>query len=502
MKGLVLVDLDNLTPSPKDRLPAPGQLALEGVPPQSDVKLEGLIVCFGMNTRTAQRLDLSWLDAFAARLQQLVAPTAKLGPLEVGVVLVMPDTADDLLVRLVNEAGRPQNAGTFNWLWLVSGDKGLHRRVTNCVGDLNRNKDGIFVWAKATFKRTFRQPAEVPTSGQPVRPNPLTRPVDCESVRTWAATVQASGPLSELAGRMEVEPWLSTQLGPTRRSLGGVHRLGEVLAGRAPALLCDFDDGVEVLTGSISTDDWMPLRPPDDVAPASTGPGAVIACWATENVRAMLRSRLPWWLVAELVKAQVTLSLGRAAVIDDTTALLLGPTELTIGRVEAVRIKLYKRGHGAGARVVAELDAVDDAWWWVPIEGELRCLRKLSIPASPHQPLEIEPSNAFDAQLTRVQRRGGPELVCRSPVKSGAVVTVGRRVSANQIGLATAEDGTLCALLALGAPITGEVEVDLIHNVRASVLQAASQSVLGEEQVEGLRRLPLVVPAPALAQVR
>jgi hypothetical protein len=501
VKALVLVDLDNFMPHPRAPLPSPAELPFEGGWSARGPQGDELAVVFAMNTATAQRLDLAWLQGLSRRLHGEFASAGPLGPIEVGLVLVMPETADDLLLRLLREAGHPHNVGKFGRVWLVSRDKGLRTRVAKTLGAPQPDGRGDFVRIAAPFERSFRPPPERAAAIAKAPSQPLSRPLEDDPSCVWAhhQIVQGSGSLADLAARIELEPWLATQLGPTRTSLDGIFRLVQLLDGCLPTLNCRAGDGVEVVTVD-PDDDWMPPRFPDEIISCSLGPGAWVATWRQEDVRAMLRSRLPWWLAAELTDAQQAIPLGLAAVVDDLVALSRPRVLGVVG--PRVQVRLSKRGGARGeTRIAAEMEAPGDVWWWVPIDGEQRCTRKVSVSTSPYNPLEIELVEPLDAQLARVRHRGGPLLVSVSATDPGVFVVPRRRIPANQIGLAFSDKQVRCGLLALGAPVVDEVEVVPIQHVRVPVLRAASQQVFGEEQLEALRHLPLVVPVRALFAV-
>lgn len=506
MKSLVLVDLDNLMPHPWAPLPAPQDVPIDGNFPTKGPATDELVVVFGMNTATAQRLSEVWLQQLGQRILEKFSVRGTLGPIEYGLVLVMPEAVDDLLLRLLHEAGHPQNTGKFGRVWLLSGDKGLRSRVAKKLGASSPENRGACTRIAASFQRTYPpSPARGAATGVPPS-GPLTRPVDSEEACAWAYH-QGLWPgqcLSELAFLAEQEPWLATQIGPTETSVAGVFRLGEVLAGREPALSCLPEDGLEVATADPFTD-WMPARYPDEITPSSLGRGALIATWAREDVRAMLRSRLPWWVVSEIAAAHAgavgeVLPLGLGGVVDDAVALVVRRV-LGFPAEHQLRVRLSKRGAESEARIAAELESEADAWWWIRQGEDVRCTRKLSVRAAPHHPMQIELPEPIDARLGRVRVKGQPQLICVATVDGGATVEPRRRIAANQIGLAFSAEKSRCGVLALGAPVAGEVEVVPIQHLRVEELQAASQFALRDEQLEELRLLPLVVPLQAISGV-
>lgn len=505
MRHLVLVDTDNLLPRPGECLPNASDLPLVGKP-SKDNKVVSVTVVFALNCNSAQRVPYEWLVAFSERIRGDLAPRAKLAPLEVALVLTMPEAADELLVRLIQTAGVPANAGEYTGLWLLSNDKGLRSSVVKSVQAARLHVQKEYAFMSCRFCRDL-PPFTSSQHHQPVSPtSPLHQQLNSEHLCSWAqlGTTQlprGASTLKEIASMVEQNPFLLTQLGPTTTSLRGINRLIQLLQGATPLLDCETNDGVEVrcdVNANPNQNDLLPDIAPDSVGPSSAGRGAIAASWSSPALRAVCRTRLPWHVVASITQSRIPLAQGLGAVLDDLV-LLCEPHVIAFDQDARFEVKLMRRT-GVDQRISAEIVGETEAWWFTRQNGEMRCSRKFSVPTNEYNPMELELPKPIVASLIRTWSNKAVALSCICPTLPGQLVTPLRRIAMNQIGLANDENDNYVGVLALGAPITDrdDCEVLPIQYVRPSVLHSASQFILPMSLIEALKHLPLLVPIRSL----
>ncbi len=277
MEALILVDLDNLlggwqkehagslpVASPRrgpswlcadDPQREHDPLVAAGERPDTVVVVAANSTTMAAAHRGSASVDLSYLHRLAASLGALLTPGRRVA-LETGLTLQVPDGADNLLERLLEEAPRPEHAGQLERVALISQDMGLMGRVRGLLGRPRQDQPWFGVhrfWHDHANQRTFRDyktPAPAPPGeAQPPKPSRSTRvrtAAEARAVGDWPLDLALGADLPDLARRIEANPSILTQIGATERSLRGLDRLARIDADELTTTgPCAAADGLE-----------------------------------------------------------------------------------------------------------------------------------------------------------------------------------------------------------------------------------------------------------------
>jgi hypothetical protein len=547
---LLLVDLDNLLgDSPRgvpvffegrrgfDLAPRPDDSDLAGLPTRSQ---DAAVVVTAFNTDTARAVrDFAALERFARRAA-IIALGHHPGTiiLEHAVTLIVPQSADVALHRLLERAASPAGAGSFGAVRLLSRDRGLRlafdeRLAEHRPGPCGSSGPLLHYWQLwSSLVRTL--PAAVPSAPAEAPRHQWSASVATRAEVQWAAaeTIDITPKTPAVAwsavrgATIEGPPYtlksvvdliagygrnasfvpLLSQVGITRDSVLGIARFGELATGSLPTL------------GPFRSDDGLELnRAPDPGAPVTLLPETLVVSAASVGIgavtvlngehRATLRTRLPAEVVRDACRIMglpwAPLAPTKLGRVDDDALVQALPANTPIGVPADLRFEAL---HGGTLRVqvLAPFAQWPALWWYASTTTARRPKSERRIEGGAGL---LRSGVAFSGRAAMARLDGELELVPVSTHPPGVTMSARTTLLPWTLGPAGIPGHTAdAALLALGETIAeGEVVLcTRIQNVPNAPLMAPPDV---RERWAELRRLPLLVraetvglsdPAPSL----
>ncbi len=464
MRGLLFVDLDNV--------PDMATVIQEchSFMNKKPALFSGTaVVCLAANTFRLyeDRLRCAALRDEARQLAEAFGATCE--RIEIAITLTMPQTADFALRRLAKEAPSPAGAGNYDYAAVLTKDRGLVQAFQRLYSGLRWVEIKLWrgkAWTSAGRGQLARRRA--PTAGSvatAVTPNTSSQStvlVADDGIAAWASSqpldVAPELDLFQLALKVDREPWLLTQIGPSTTTVRGIARLESVPLQSSTTL------------GPVASADGLEVRGAASLPPsastaraATTGIGAVRFLSASATVAC----RLP----VAMLKDGVAYEINRNGVDIEFALQQLRATD----RLGPVKVVLAQDKESVVASVEPGATSVDA--WWVR-HTETKSEKRVALPGAVSVPVK---TNAF---LMRAPVEFKSDRVCL-----GAGTTVGDRVVAEtniargQIGQGRCH-GAPVAIYALKTNIASGSEVPV----------RAIQDVALSSGLQELRLLPLVVP--------
>ncbi len=471
---LVLVDLDNVRRrdrGPLEHLALPERIAEVDGPP--------CVVVFAMNLDTADHhVSAATLRTLAERIATSVGD-APLRGFEVALTLVVKESADAALERLLGSAPIPAHEGRLVTVHLLTEDQGLQESI----GDKLRAYEDEKAGGRSTWHRKGKktpaprrfvpgeldgfkdEPAEHPhlalTSNERVAAH-AGRPVD----------IALGTPLHEIAGLAARRPGLLTQLGITTESVRGIGRMHAVVSGQHPRLgPLDPGDGVELCGDSVPPGRYA------NPSPSPLGAGAV----RFESPPGTLATTLP----TAVVLAAGGSFRGDFGVIDDW-GVFDGLDESTLSRTDVVKVRFAADRDSLVAEARRDFGRSLGGWWWT-------CTGPNSTPTTDAKPRLEQSGISCKGRFTVPARCAlgvGRELILRAPYTGSTTARVSRTTEALVPG---SVNGTpVACLLPVGTP-PGEVRVTPIQATKDKYLLRLFPEY--RQHFHHLRKLPLMVRA-------
>lgn len=471
---LILVDLDNV------RGPRAGSLEASWasnllLPPEADNGSPPCVVAFAMNLDTADHhVSFEGLRGLAQHLAAAIARSTLHG-IEIALTLVVKESADLALERLLVHAPTVAHNGRLAAVHLVSDDLGLRENIQKYLGRnyASERITGGVSWAFAGKKKPTSRKA--PKSGvhsiaalAPAHPHiEVCTPTLIAQLGQRPVDVPSGSALHEVSASVSSRPGLLTQLGITTLTLRGVERMGQLADGLHPVLSpLGPTDGLEICA------DNPPSGTYAEPTASALGPGAI----RFESPPGTFTTQLPAGLV---LAARGSLPAGTGRLDDSAVLKLIDDHALR--RTETVKVRFSTQGRTLQAEAQRGFRQPLACWWRTPGKTE-------SKPRLAHSPLSLKNGFSVDARCAIDHANGA--VILQAPFDGSVWATV--KHTSEDLVPGTVDGVPVACLLRPQTP-AGQVRLTPIQKISAALFQ--KRFPRHHLHFQHLRRLPLLVPA-------